>query len=65
MAGTIVAIILVALLGAYVIGIFVWDGLRKKKGIPSIFLDACESEGHGKRLIKSYHKAYGKKGGAR
>lgn len=61
MAGTIVSILVVSLLAIYVLGIFVYDHFRKKKGAPSIFLGECESEGHGKRLIRQYHKAYGKK----
>ena len=56
--GIVVAIILVALLGLYVIGIFAYDYRRRKKGAPSIFLDVCESEHKGKRLIKAYHKKY-------
>lgn len=60
MAGTIVSILVVVLLALYVIGIFVYDYKRRKKGAPSIFVDACESEGHGKRLVKAFRKAYPK-----
>ena len=60
MLGYIAAGLIVALIVAYVIGVFVWDGKRRKKGKPSIFLDACESEGRGKRLIKDFRKAYPK-----
>ena len=56
--GSVVAIILVSLLVLYIIGIFVYDYRRRKKGAPSIFLDVCESEGKGKRLLKAYHKKY-------
>ena len=59
--GNVVAIILVSLLAAYIVGIFVWDARRRKKGTPSIFLDVCESEGHGRRLVKDYRKRYGHK----
>ena len=57
--GTFAAVIAVVLLASYVIGVFVFDFVRRKKGKPSIFLDACESEGHGKRLIRQYRRKYG------
>lgn len=60
-AGTIVAILVVIVLAAYLIGIFVYDYARRKKGAPSIFLDQCESEGKGKRLVREFRKKYGKK----
>ena len=60
MAGTIVSIIIVAALVAYVIGIFVYDARRRSKGKPSVFVDVCESEGHGKRLVKEFRKTYRK-----
>ncbi len=62
MPGTIVAVVVVALLAAYILGIFVYDYKRRKRGAPSIFVDQCESEGHGKRLVRLYQKKYGKKG---
>ena len=62
MIGTIVSVLAVVLLVAYVIGIFVMDHFRMKKGKPSIFLDVCEAEGKGRRLVKEFHKAYKKKG---
>ena len=61
MPGTVVGFVLAGLLAAYVIGIFVYDHLRRSHGKPSIFLEQCESEGHGKRLVKAFHKKYGKK----
>lgn len=60
MLGTIISVIVVALIAAYIIGIFVYDHFRKKRGAPSIFLDACESEGHGKRLVREFRKKYKK-----
>lgn len=62
MAGTIVAILVVVALAAYLIGIFVYDHFRRKRGAPSILLDECESEGRGKRLVRQFQKKYGKKG---
>lgn len=56
------AIIIVSVLVLYVIGIFVYDGRRKKKGMPSLFLDECDSEGRGKRLVREFHKMKSKKG---
>lgn len=61
MLPTIVAILIVTGVSLYVVGIFVYDHRRKKKGMPSVFVDVCESEGHGQRLVKDYHKLYGKK----
>ena len=61
MPGQAIGILLAALLACYVIGIFVYDHFRRKKGAPSIFLDQCEEEGHGKRLVRAYRKKYGKK----
>ena len=58
---TIFSILVVGLIALYVIGIFVYDYRQRKKGKPSIFLDVCESEGHGKRLVRAFHKAYSKK----
>ena len=62
MGGVIAAIIIVSFLTIYVLGIFVYDYRRRKKGKPSVFVDTCESEGHGKRLVRLYQKKYGKKG---
>ena len=61
MWGAVVASIVVTGLAAYVIGIFVYDHRRRKKGAPSIFLDVCEGEGHGKRLVRDFRKKYGGK----
>ena len=61
MFGTIIGYLLAGALAAYCVGIFVYDHRKRKSGAPSIFLDQCESEGHGKRLVKAYHKKYGKK----
>ena len=49
--GIAVAVIVVVLLAAYVIGIFVLDHKRRKKGKPSIFVDECEHKGKGKLWI--------------
>lgn len=59
--GIVVTIILLSLLIAYVIGIFVYDYKRRKKGKVSIFLDtcSCHHEGSAKRLLKAYRKQYG------
>lgn len=62
MVGALISVAVVSLLAIYVIGIFVYDHFRKKRGAPSIFLDECESEGRGKRLLRAYAKKYGKKG---
>ena len=59
--GNVLAWIIVSLIALWVVGIFVYDGIRRKKGTPSIFVDVCESEGKGKRLLKDYRKAYSKK----
>ena len=61
MLGIILSVIIVTGIVSYVIAIFVYDHFRKKSGKPSIFLDQCESEGHGRRLVKSFHKKYGAK----
>lgn len=58
--GTFVAIVAIVVLACYIVGIFVWDYRRRKRGVPSIFVDACESEGHGKRLVREFRKAYKK-----
>ena len=58
----VVAIIICTLLGLYVIGIFVYDAIKRKKGAPSIFVDVCESEGKGKRLLRQYRKMKGREG---
>ncbi len=60
MGGVIAAIIIVSFLTVYVLGIFVYDYRRRKKGKPSVFVDTCESEGHGKRLVKQFRKTYRK-----
>ena len=60
MLPTLVSILVVVGLSLYVIGIFVYDYRRRKNGKPSIFLDQCESEGKGKRLVREFHKAYKK-----
>ena len=59
--GIVVTIVLLSLLIAYVIGIFVYDYKRRKKGKVSIFLDtcSCHHEGSAKRLLKAYRKQYG------
>ena len=59
--GIVVTIILLSLLIAYVIGIFVYDYKRRKKGKVSIFLVtcSCHHEGSAKRLLKAYRKQYG------
>ena len=59
--GIVVTIVLLSLLIAYVIGIFVYDYKRRKKGKVSIFLDtcSCHHEGSTKRLLKAYRKQYG------
>ena len=57
-----IASIIVALLVLYVVGIFVYDYRRRKKGKPSLFVDVCESEDRGSRLVKAYRKRYGRKG---
>lgn len=62
MLPTVISVLVVALIAAYVIGIFVYDYRRRKKGAPSVFLDTCESEGHGKRLVREFRKTYSKKG---
>ena len=59
--GNVLAWIIISLIALWVVGIFVYDGIRRKKGAPSIFVDVCESEGKGKRLLKDYRKAYSKK----
>ncbi|MCR5348135.1 MAG: hypothetical protein K6E59_00790 [Bacilli bacterium] len=61
MWGIIAAIAIVTLLVAYVIGIFFYDYRRRKKGMPSIICDVCESEGHGRRLVRDYHRKYANK----
>ena len=55
----IVTIVIVALVTAYVLGIFLYDAKRRKSGKPSIFVEICESENRGKRLVKAYRKKYG------
>lgn len=59
--GIVVTIVLLSLLIAYVVGIFVYDYKRRKKGKVSIFLDtcSCHHEGSAKRLLKAYRKQYG------
>ena len=59
--GIVVTIVLLSLLITYVIGIFVYDYKRRKKGKVSIFLDtcSCHHEGSAKRLLKAYRKQYG------
>lgn len=55
-------VILLSLLIIYIIGIFVYDYKRRKKGKVSIFLEtcSCHHEGSAKRLLKAYRKEYGK-----
>ena len=62
MAGIVVSVLVVIGLVAYVFAIFFFDHLRRKQGKPSVFLDKCEAEGRGKRLVRAYQKKYGKKG---
>ena len=59
--GIVVTSVLLSLLIAYVIGIFVYDYKRRKKGKVSIFLDtcSCHREGSAKRLLKAYRRQYG------
>ena len=59
MLPTVISVLVVATLGAYCVGVFVYDHRRRKKGKPSVFADVCESEGHGKRLVRDFHKKYG------
>ena len=60
MWGIIAAVLIVALIVAWVVGIFVYDSIRRKKGAPSLFVDVCEEEGRGKRLLRDYRKRYPK-----
>ena len=62
MLGTLVAVLVVIGLAVYLFLVYFFDYLRRKKGAPSIFVDQCESEGRGKRLVREYQKKYGKKG---
>ena len=61
--GIITTIVLLSLLIAYVIGIFLYDARRRKKGKVSIFLEtcSCHHEGGAKRIMKAYRKKYGYK----
>ncbi len=61
--GIITTVVLLTIIVLYVIGIFVYDARRKKKGQVSIFLEtcSCHHSGSGKRLLRAYHKKYGKK----
>ena len=56
------AIVIVSAIVLYVIGIFVYDARRRKAGKPSLFLDECESEGRGKRLVREFRKMKKKEG---
>ncbi len=62
--GIISTIVLLSLVIAYVIGIFVYDARRRKKGKVSVFLEtcSCHHEGSAKRIMKAYRKQYGCKG---
>lgn len=61
--GIITTIVILTIIISYVIGIFVYDALRRKKGKVSIFLDtcSCHHDGASKRLLKEYRKKYGTK----
>lgn len=56
-------VVLLTLLISYIIGIFVYDALRRKKGKVSVFLEtcSCHHDGSAKRILKAYHKQYGYK----
>lgn len=56
-------IVLVSLVVIYVIGIFVYDALRRKKGKVSIFAETCSCHhaGSKNRLLKEYRKKFGNK----
>ncbi len=62
--GIISTVVLLTLIIAYIVGIFVYNARRKKKGKVSIFLEtcSCHHEGGSKRLLKEYHKKYGTQG---
>lgn len=57
-------IALLTLVIAYVIGIFVYDAKRRKRGKVSIFMEtcSCHHEGGAKRILKAYRKQYGCQG---
>lgn len=61
--GIITTIVLLTLIIAYVVGIFVYDARRRKKGKVSIFAEtcSCHHEGSAKRIMKAYRKKYGHK----
>ena len=61
--GIITTIVCLVLIVCYVIGIFVYDALRRKKGRVSIFAEtcSCHHEGSAKRIMKAYRKQYGYK----
>ena len=56
-------VVLLTLLISYIIGIFVYDALRRKKGKVSVFLEtcSCHHDGSAKRILKAYRKQYGYK----
>ena len=56
-------VVLLTLIILYVIGIFVYDARRRKRGKVSIFLEtcSCHHSGSAKRLLKAYRKKYGTK----
>ena len=56
----VIGILLASAVVLYVIGVIVYDVMRRKKGKPSIFADVCEEEGHGKRLVREFRKTYRK-----
>ncbi|MBQ7243184.1 MAG: hypothetical protein IJS52_03170 [Bacilli bacterium] len=56
----VIGILLASAVVLYVIGVIVYDVMRRKKGKPSIFADVCEEEGHGKRLVREFRKTYHK-----
>lgn len=56
----VIGILLASAVVLYVIGVIVYDIMRRKKGKPSIFADVCEEEGHGKRLVREFRKTYRK-----
>lgn len=61
--GIISTIVLLTIIIGYVIGIFVYDAYKRKKGKVSIFLEtcSCHHEGSAKRILKAYRKQYGQK----
>lgn len=59
MVPVLISTLVVAFLAIWVILIFVFDYRRRKAGKPSIFVEVCEEENRGKRLVKEYRRRYG------